>query len=251
MPVLTLAGLVFEFGDQPILRRAELTLDRGERVALLGRNGAGKSTLLQLVSGELKPDSGDVRRKPGLRISVLSQLLPEARDETIREFVAAGLSHLQILVDRYHHRTSGPLDATALTELENLQHRIDAEGGWNLDQRIESLLIEMDLPGERRMKDLSGGWRRRAALARALISSPELLLLDEPTNHLDLSTIEWLEERLRSFAGSLLFVTHDRAFLERLATRIVELDRAELTSWPGDYANFLRRKEESLAAESR
>jgi ATP-binding cassette subfamily F protein uup len=251
MPILSFAGLSFDIGDQPILRRAELTLEPGERVALIGRNGAGKSTLLRILEGDLKPDSGEIRAKPGLRISRLAQLLPEVGDETIHEYVALGLSHLQVLLDRYHHRTASPMDETAMRELEELQHRIDTEGGWNLERRIETLLSEMNLPAERRMKDLSGGWRRRAALARALVSSPELLLLDEPTNHLDLSTIEWLEERLRGFFGSLLFVTHDRAFLGRLATRIVELDRAQLTSWPGDYDTYLRRKEEALAVESR
>ena len=251
MPLLSFADLSFEIGDQPILRRAELTLYSGERVALIGRNGAGKSTLLRVIEGDLKPDSGEIRAKPGLRVSRLAQLLPGVGDETIHEYVALGLSHLQVLLDRYHHRTASPMDETALRELEELQHRIDTEGGWNLERRIETLLSEMNLPAERNMKDLSGGWRRRAALARALVSSPELLLLDEPTNHLDLSTIEWLEERLRGFFGSLLFVTHDRAFLGRLATRIVELDRAQLTSWPGDYDTYLRRKEEALAVESR
>ena len=251
MPILSFAGLSFDIGDQPILRRAALTLEPGERVALIGRNGAGKSTLLRILEGELNPDSGEIRAKPGLRISRLAQLLPEVGDETIHEYVALGLSHLQVLLDRYHHRIASPMDETALKELEELQHRIDTEGGWNLERRIDTLLSEMNLPAERRMKDLSGGWRRRAALARALVSSPELLLLDEPTNHLDLSTIEWLEERLRGFFGSLLFVTHDRAFLGRLATRIVELDRAQLTSWPGNYESYLRRKEEALAVESR
>jgi len=251
MSLLSFTGLSLEIGDQPILRRAELTLEPGERVALIGRNGAGKSTLLRILEGDLKPDSGEIRAKPGLRISRLTQLLPEVGEETIQEYVAQGLSHLQVLLDRYHHRTASPMDEYALKELEELQHRIDTEGGWNLERRIETLLSEMNLPAESPMKELSGGWRRRAALARALVSSPDLLLLDEPTNHLDLSTIEWLEERLRGFFGSLLFVTHDRAFLGRLATRIVELDRAQLTSWPGDYESYLRRKEEALAAESR
>jgi len=251
MPLLSITGLSLDIGDQPILRRAELALDPGERVALIGRNGAGKSTLLRIIEGELKPDAGEIRAKPGLRVSRLEQVLPRAGDETLREYVASGLSHLQVLLDRYHRRTAAPMDEAALKELEELQHRIDAEGGWNLERRVETLLSETSLPGERLMKDLSGGWRRRAALARALVSSPELLLLDEPTNHLDLGTIEWLEERLRGFPGSLLFVTHDRAFLGRLATRIVELDRARLASWPGDYQSYLRRKEEALAAESR
>ncbi len=251
MTLLTCADLSLELGDQPILRRAGFSLQRGERVALIGRNGAGKSTLLRLINGELKPDGGTIQRKPGLGISRLEQTLPEALDVTVSQYVASGFAPLQALVDRYHQQTTEALDAAGLREIEDLQRRIEAEGGWSLDQRLENILTEWSLPRERAMSDLSGGWRRRAALARALVSGPELLLLDEPTNHLDVSTIEWMEERLRGFAGSLVFVTHDRAFLERLATRIVELDRTALTSWPGDYANFLRRKEESLQAESR
>jgi ATP-binding cassette subfamily F protein uup len=140
MPILSFAGLSFDIGDQPILCRAELTLEPGERVALIGRNGAGKSTLLRILEGELKPDSGEIRAKPGLRISRLAQLLPEVGDETIQEYVALGLSHLQVLLDRYHHRTASHMDENALKELEELQHRIDTEGGWNLERRIETIL---------------------------------------------------------------------------------------------------------------
>ena len=251
MPLLSFAGLSFEIGDLPILRGAELTLEPLERVALIGRNGAGKSTLLRILERDLKADSGEIWSKPGLRVSRLAQLLPDALEGTVSEYVAAGLSHLQVLIDRYHRRTAGSMDESALRELEELQHQIEIAGGWNIDRRVETLLFEMDLAPELRMTELSGGWRRRAALARALVADPELLLLDEPTNHLDLSTIDWMEERLRRFSGSILFVTHDRAFLGRLATRIVELDRARLTSWPGDYETYLARKEEALAAESR
>jgi ABC transport system ATP-binding/permease protein len=251
MALVSLTGISLEIGDQALLRHADLTIEPGERLALIGRNGAGKSTLLRIIEGELTPDSGDVVRAPGLRVGRLPQALPDPSEETVREFVASGVSHLQVLIDRYHHRTVEVMDEAALKELEALQHQIESESGWNLDQRVSSLLTEMELRPERPMKELSGGWRRRAALARAWVGRPELLLLDEPTNHLDLSTIEWLEERLRGFSGAILFVTHDRAFLGKLATRILELDRAELTSWPGDYALFLRKKEESLATERR
>ena len=195
------------------------------------------------------PGTSSTRR--ALRISQLSQVLPEAGDATVRDHVAVGLRPLQDLVDAYHRRTAESLDKAGLRELEKLQHRIDAESGWDLEERVESLMLEMGLPADEKMKALSGGWRRRVALARALVFRPELLLLDEPTNHLDLDTIEWLEERVKAFAGCVLFVTHDRTLLERLATRIVDLDRMTLTSWPGDYQNFLRRKEAALEAEER
>jgi ATP-binding cassette subfamily F protein uup len=251
MTLLSFNDLSFDIGDQPILRRAELALDAGERIALIGRNGAGKTTLLRLLASELKPDSGDIRHKRDLRVSRLDQTLPEALDVTVSDYVASGLASVQSFVDRYQDHAATATDAASMKKLEELHHRIDAEDAWDLQQRVESLLAEMGLPGEQPMRELSGGWRRRAALARALVSRPELLMLDEPTNHLDVSTIEWMEERLRGFTGALLFVTHDRAFLERLATRIVELDRAALTSWPGDYGNFLHRKEEALAVEAR
>ncbi|GMR24357.1 MAG: ATP-binding cassette domain-containing protein [Acidobacteriota bacterium] len=251
MPLLTVDAVTYEIGDHTLLRDASLVLEPGERVCLIGRNGAGKTTLLRLIAGDETPDAGYIKRKAGLRISQLSQVLPEAGDATVRDHVARGLRPLQDLVDAYHRLTADSLDAAGLVELEKLQHRIDAESGWDLEQRVESLMLEMGLPADQEMRALSGGWRRRVALARALVFRPELLLLDEPTNHLDLGTIVWLEERVRAFAGCLLFVTHDRTFLERLATRIVELDRATLTSWPGDYQNFLRRKEAALAAEER
>ena len=251
MPLLTVDAVSYEIGDHLILREASLVLEPGERVCLIGRNSAGKTTLLRLIAGDEKPDAGQIKHRADLRISQLAQTLPEAGDATVRDHVAAGLRPLQLLIDEYQRLTTQNLDAPGLRELEKLQHRIDAESGWDLEKRVESLMLEMGLPADRKMSALSGGWRRRAALARALVSRPELLLLDEPTNHLDLDTIEWLEERVRAFSGSLLFVTHDRTLLERIATRIVELDRATLTSWPGDYQNFLRRKEAALEAEER
>jgi ATP-binding cassette subfamily F protein uup len=249
MPMLTLDDLSLELGDQPILRHASLTIETGERVCLIGRNGAGKSTLLRLITGAQQPDSGEIRHSPDLRISQLAQALPDELRLTARAYVSGGLAHLASLIEQYHDQSQRRMDAAGLRELEHLQRRIEAEGGWDLGRRVETVLTELEIPGDARLEDLSGGWQRRVGLAQALVSNPELLLLDEPTNHLDLAAIEWLENRVRNYQGSVLFITHDRALLQRLATRIVELDRTRLTSWPGDYQNFLRRKEEALNAE--
>lgn len=249
MPLITLDDLCLEFGDLPILRHADLVIENNERICLTGRNGAGKSTLLKIITGEQAPDSGEVRRKLHLRISQLAQALPTEHQQTVHEYVVGGLAHLRRLIAEYHRCADQKLDDDGLRALQDLQHQIEAEGGWNLDQRVDTVLSELGLPQEKTLAELSGGWQRRVGLARALVSNPELLLLDEPTNHLDLASIRWLEDRIRGFQGSVLFITHDRAFLQRLATRIVELDRTRLTSWPGDYRNFLRRKEEALHAE--
>ncbi|HLT92204.1 MAG TPA: ATP-binding cassette domain-containing protein [Woeseiaceae bacterium] len=251
MTLLVLDDISLDIGDQPLLRHAALTLEPNERVCLIGRNGAGKSTLLRIITGEQQPDAGEIRRKHGLRISQLEQALPDSLDLRVHEYVAGGLAHLQSLIDEYERRSAAGLDRAGLRELEDLERRIEAEGGWSLEKQVERILSELELPAEKRLSELSGGWQRRVGLARALVSNPELLLLDEPTNHLDLATIGWLEDRVRAFEGSVLFITHDRAFLQGLATRIVELDRARLTSWPGDYENYLRRKEEALEAEER
>jgi ABC transport system ATP-binding/permease protein len=250
MPLLTLDDLSLELGDQPILRHTSLTIEAGERVCLIGRNGAGKSTVLRLITGEQQPDSGEIRRGQALRINQLGQALPAELEQTVYTFVVGGLAHLATLIEQYRAQSQRKMDAAGLRELEDLQHCIEAEGGWHLDQRVETILTELDLPANKHLRELSGGWQRRVGLARALVSNPELLLLDEPTNHLDLAAIEWLENRISNYQGSVLFITHDRAFLQRLATRIVELDRTRLTSWLGDYRNFVRRKEEVLNAEA-
>ncbi|CAN5333192.1 ATP-binding cassette domain-containing protein [soil metagenome] len=250
MTLLTCDDLSLEFGDQPILRHTSFSIDPAERICLIGRNGAGKTTLMKLIIGEIQPDSGEIRYKQALRISQLEQALPDELHLTVHEYVAGGLAHLGRLIDDYRDKSHHATEA-ALRDLEDLQHRIETEGGWNLDKRVETVLTELGLPADKRLEDLSGGWQRRVGLARALVSNPELLLLDEPTNHLDLAAMTWLEDRVRNYPGAVLFITHDRALLQRLATRIVELDRSRLTSWPGDYQNFLRRKEEALDAEAK
>jgi ATP-binding cassette subfamily F protein uup len=219
MPLVTLDHVSMAYGHLPLLDDASLQIDAGERVCVVGRNGTGKSTMMQIVSGEVEAESGTVWRQPSLRIGRLVQ--DAALQDTRRVFdvVADGVGHL------------------------------DDHDEWKRDQMVELVLSRLDLPADAVANTLSGGWRRRVLLARALVGQPDLLLLDEPTNHLDIESMTWLEEFLASYAGAVLFVTHDRVFLQRVATRIVELDRGRLTSWPGDYATFLRRKEEWLAAE--
>ena len=240
-----------EFGDNPLLNETDLAIEPGERVCLIGRNGSGKTSLLRLVTGEIQPDHGEIEYQSDLRISQLEQTLPESLDETVGDVVLHGLTTVRDWLREYERRSAQNPSGAELRELEELQQRIDNAGGWNLEQRVGRILTELDLPAERKLVELSGGWRRRVALAKALVSKPELLLLDEPTNHLDLVTIEWLEHVVRGYLGSVVFVTHDRAFMQRLATRIVEIDRGKLVSWPGDYHNFLRRKEKALEDEQR
>jgi len=251
MTLVRIDGLSLNFGDQVILRDAEFAIEPGERVCLIGRNGAGKTSLLRLVDGTLSPDQGEIQYLSDIRISRLGQALPQVMGLTARETVAEGLAAAQVLREEYDRLSQSELDRKRLRELEALQHRIDAQDGWNIPRRVDTVLTEMKIPGDRRMADLSGGWRRRVALARALVNRPDLLLLDEPTNHLDLASIQWLEDRIASYPGSVLFVTHDRAFLDRLATRIVEIDRGALASWPGGYRDFLRRKDASIMEEDR
>ena len=251
MAILTFDQVSLAFGDQAILKAAEFAIQPGERVCLIGRNGAGKTTLLKLITAEIEPDQGDIRFNVGVQVSQLDQALPSVLDISVHDYVAAGLGKLRELIERYEHRASEDLDGRGLRELESLQRRIESHGGWNVDQQVDMVLTELDLPATKLLGELSGGWQRRVGLARALVCNPDLLLLDEPTNHLDLSTIEWLENRIRGFRGSVLFITHDRAFLQRLATRIVEIDRSQLRSWPGDYRTYLRDKEKAAEEETR
>jgi len=251
MMLLRFDQVSLRFGDQVILSAADLVLEPGERVCLIGRNGAGKTSLLKLISVSLLPDEGEIQARADLRISRLEQTMPDDLQLTVRESVMRGLAPVQALVEEYQRRASGELGEHGLKALEELHRRIDAVDGWHVDRAVDRILTEMKLPGEQRLGELSGGWRRRVALARALVSKPELLLLDEPTNHLDLSSIQWLEQRIVSWPGAVLFITHDRAFLQRLATRIIEIDRGKLVSWPGDYRDYLRRKADAIEEEER
>jgi ATP-binding cassette subfamily F protein uup len=252
MPLLTFDNVSIAFGRHPVLEHASFQIDAGDRVCLIGRNGAGKSTMLKIVDGEVTPDAGDVWRQPGLAIARLSQDLPSDEDATVFDVVAAGLADVGRLLADFHHVSHAVADDPSLMKrMEFLQHEIDACDGWSLSQRVDNMLARLELPPDTRIGELSGGWRRRVALAQVLVGDPDLLLLDEPTNHLDIEVIQWLEEQLLDLRGGVLFVTHDRALLTRLATRIVELDRGVLTSWAGDYPTFLRKKAAALEEEAR
>jgi ATP-binding cassette subfamily F protein uup len=250
MPLLRFDDVSLEFGDQLILRDAEFAIETGERVCLIGRNGAGKSTTLKLIMGQLEPDRGEITARQDLIVSQLEQTLPEAMDQPVVDVIRSGLTQIEALLEEYERKSKLDLDKHGLRELEQLHAKIDTHDGWHLDQRVETTITDLNLPDDKKMNELSGGWRRRVALAKALVQKPDLLLLDEPTNHLDIATIRWLEDRVYGYPGAVLFITHDRAFLQRLATRIVEIDRGKLTSWPGDYDNFLRRKEKALEDEA-
>ncbi len=221
MPLVSLDGVSIAYGHLPLLDHASLLIDPRERVSVIGRNGTGKSTLLRILSGELEPDEGTVWRQPGLRVARLEQDVPLSANRSVFEVVAEGHTH-----------------------------HLEADEEWLREHHVDLVLSRLDLPPEAIVDTLSGGWRRRVLLARALVGQPDLLLLDEPTNHLDIEAIRWLEDFLAEYEGAVMFVTHDRAFLQRLATRIVELDRGRVTSWPGDYPTYLRRKEEALANDA-
>ena len=252
MPLLRFDHVSMAFGLEPLLDDASFQIEAGERVCLIGRNGAGKSTLLKIVTGEHLPDGGEVWRQPGLRIARLSQEVPFAGGVTVYEVVAEGLAEAGRLLAEYHQVSHDVAeDPSLLRRMEQLQHEIEVHDAWSLGRRVDDILLRLELPPDVHVGTLSGGWKRRVALARALVGEPDLLLLDEPTNHLDVEVIQWLEDQLLDFRGGVLFVTHDRALLTRLASRIVELDRGRLTSWPGSYPAFLERKAAALEEEAR
>ncbi|MFF7708447.1 ATP-binding cassette domain-containing protein [Pseudomonas sp. NPDC007930] len=249
MTLLKLSDVSLAYGAMPLLDQVSWQIARGERVCIIGRNGTGKSSMLRLVRGDQKPDDGEIWRAPGLKIGELPQELPRADDRTVFDVVAEGLAGVGELLARFHHLSQNIVTDDDLNEMMEVQHELEARDGWRLQQLVDSTLSRLQLPAEKTLAELSGGWRRRVLLAQALVSEPDLLLLDEPTNHLDIGAIAWLEEALNGFTGAVLFITHDRSFLQNLATRILELDRGHLIDWNGDYASFLVHKEAELAAE--
>ncbi|CAG0907947.1 unnamed protein product, partial [Cyprideis torosa] len=252
MSLLTLTNIHFSVGAQVLLDGVNLELNEGERGCIIGRNGEGKSTLLRIITGEQRADDGDIRLEPGRRMAWVPQEPQLDNNGTVYDVVADGLGDVGKLIARYHEISNllanGDMDA--MDDLQHVQQQLEAQDGWTLGQRIDRIITRLELPADKKISELSGGWKRRVALGRALVQEPDLLLLDEPTNHLDIEAICWLEEFLTAYKGALLFITHDRSFLQKLATRIIELDRGQLTSWPGDYENYLRRCEERENAET-
>ncbi|WP_022949959.1 ATP-binding cassette domain-containing protein [Methylohalobius crimeensis] len=249
--LLRLQNVSLAYGVHALLDHTDFQIESGERIGLIGRNGEGKSTLLKLCAGRIRPDDGEIWRMPELKAALLDQSPDFDESATAYQVVAQGLGELGTLLNRFHQLSLNAHQAADLERLGRLQQELEAKDGWTFQQRIEQTLTRLGLDSETRVGELSGGWRRRLALGRAQVSDPDLLLLDEPTNHLDLETIDWLEAELLQFQGALLFVTHDRTFLQKLATRIVDLDRGRLTSWPGDYRNYEEKKAAALEEEAR
>lgn len=249
MSLLKFTDVSLAYGAMPLLDGVSWQIERGERVCIIGRNGTGKSSMLRLVKGDQSPDDGEIWRAPGLKIGELPQELPRADERTVFDVVAEGLEGVGSLLAQYHHLSQNIHNDEDLDKLMHVQQALEARDGWRLQQLVESTLSRLQLPADKTLAELSGGWRRRVLLAQALVAEPDLLLLDEPTNHLDIGAIAWLEEALLGFQGAVLFITHDRSFLQNLATRILELDRGRMIDWNGDYASFLVHKEQQLAAE--
>ncbi len=251
MSLIQLKNIQVSFGGPALLDQLSLTIDAGERICLIGRNGAGKSTLMKVLNGEIKADSGEIIVEKGAVIAQLEQEVPTGMSGSVYEVVASGLAETGELLSAFHAMNEeediGSEDW--MKRFERIQHKLETCNGWHFQNTIDTVISRLELNPDVDFGQLSGGIKRRVLLARALVQEPDVLLLDEPTNHLDIEAIIWLEEFLLSFNGSLVFITHDRSFLRRLATRIIEIDRGQATSWPGDYENFLRRKEETLHAE--
>ncbi|MBE3973593.1 ABC transporter ATP-binding protein [Vibrio parahaemolyticus] len=252
MALLTIHNAQLAFGDHPLLDRAEFALQENERVCLVGRNGAGKSTLMKVLAGDILLDDGKIQITQNVVVSRLEQDPPRNQEGTVYEYVSGGLAEIGEQLKIYHDL----LDLVAqdpseknINRLAKTQEQLDHSNAWRFDDRVKNVLSALKLSPDTLLRDLSGGWQRKAALARALVCDPDVLLLDEPTNHLDVTTIEWLENFLKDFKGSIIFISHDRAFIKSMATRIVDLDRGQLSSFPGDYDNYLLEKEEMLRVE--
>lgn len=252
MSLIKLEKAYLSYGLQVLLDQIDLTIERGQRLCLIGRNGAGKSSLLKVIAGEVDLDKGEIIRQSGIRIARLEQDLPEADDRKVFEVVASQFQGMGELLAEYRALAhAAEFSEKQMARMAELQHQIESRDGWNLQQQVETVLSRLELPAERYMRELSGGWRRRVALAKALVGEPDVLLLDEPTNHLDIAAIDWLEKQLLNFKGALVFITHDRSLLQALATHIAELDRGHLRYWSGDYPSYLVYREQALAEEAR
>ena len=248
MPLIRLDKISLNFGTHILLDDVNFEIKRGSRIGLLGRNGAGKTTLMKLVAGVIYPDGGERWIRPGVKVAWLEQSLPNADEQTVYDFVADGLAEVGALLKRYHHLTLD-YDTGRSAELELVQAELESKDGWSLSQKVDTVITQLELPQDKRMSELSGGWRKRVALAQALVREPDLLLLDEPTNHLDIPAIEWLERQLLDYRGALMLITHDRSFLQNVSNKIVELDRGTLYQFDGGFNRFLRYRAEQASAE--
>ena len=251
MALIRLQNIQVSYGEPVLLNGLNFSIEPGERVALVGRNGTGKSTLMKIINEDVLPDDGEVTLQQGIRVARLEQDVPRDLNGSVYDIIAAGLGKMGSLIAAYHHITQRLDEPGAMDELERIQSSIEDGHGWSLEQRVETTISRLQLPADTDIETLSGGLKRRVLLARALVTEPDILLLDEPSNHLDIEAIQWLETFLLNAGITLLFITHDRAFLRRLATRIVEIDRGRLSSWPGDYDAYLRGKEAALEAEEK
>lgn len=252
MALLNLTNAYLSFSDHPLLDHADLHIEAGERVCLVGRNGAGKSTLMKILAGEVTLDDGTLQLESGVVVSRLEQDPPRHIEDNVFDYVAEGIADLADLLKQYHrlsHQLTVDYSDELLQQLAEVQNELDHANGWQVETRIQDILKRLELDPDTLLSDLSGGWQRKAALARALVSNPDILLLDEPTNHLDIDAIDWLETFLLEFSGSIIFISHDRSFIRKMATRIVDLDRGKLVSYPGNYDLYLTTKEENLRVE--
>lgn len=251
MLLFRLTDLHLAYGPQVLLEKVSLSIQSGERIGLLGRNGAGKSTFLKLLSQQIKPDGGEFWQQQGIKVAFLNQELPSANNQSVYDYVLDGLAEDGKLIKEFHHLSQSASDQQSLDKMADLQKQIEIAGAWNLQQKVDSALSKLGLSGATLMNTLSGGWLRRVALAKTFINEPDVLLLDEPTNHLDIPTIEFLEKQLSQFTGAILLITHDRAFLQKIANKIMILDRGEINSWECAYQQFLVFREQQLAAEEK
>ncbi len=251
--LISLTNGYLSFSDAPLLDHAELHIEPNERVCLVGRNGAGKSTLLKIIAGDVLMDDGKIQYEKDLVVSRLEQDPPRNAQGNIFDYVAEGVGHLTDLLKEYHHisvQLEENYSDQILSQLEQVQAKLEHADGWRFENKINEVLLKLGLNPNTKLSALSGGWLRKAALARALVCDPDVLLLDEPTNHLDVEAIEWLENFLQDFQGSIVFISHDRSFIRKMATRIVDLDRGQLVSYPGNYDLYLTTKEENLRVEA-
>tara|TARA_Y100000782_G_scaffold73190_1_gene79016 strand:- start:4665 stop:6575 length:1911 start_codon:yes stop_codon:yes gene_type:complete len=252
MDLIRIAKAQLAYGTHPLLDDADAVIESGERVCIVGRNGAGKSTLLKVLDGQVTLDDGEINQLGGIRISRLEQDPPKGAEGTVFDYVAQGMPDIANLLIEYHqvsNQMQTDYNDKLLNKLERLSNQLETVDGWRFDTRIQLILTRLELDPEAKLESLSGGWLRKVALARALVSEPDLLLLDEPTNHLDMSSVIWLEQFLKEFKGGIVFISHDRAFIRAVATRILDLDRGKLVSYPGDYAAYLEQKAHDLKVE--